>query len=395
PASLLLIAFALGDGAGISGKETSSFFFKEALVHVVEPASVRKSHVVIMVPGHNLSSSIYLTTPDGRPGWAYHFADSGYKVYAINDPKFDFSRGFPVEGFTEVPEEGAPPPNPGASRAWNQDIWQHWGFGLGEGDPYPDSLFPSEHFEEFESLFPWHPSGASHRFAEAVTGLLEEVGPAILVAHSAGAPHALIAAMRRPDLTAGLVLVEPTDPPTEDDFPTLRGVSMLGVYGDYIESRSQTIRKDRTEAGAGLFRENGGAGAVIDLPRDYGVEGNSHLLMQGTNNGFSSGLILEWLEVNAGVPRGEERRGSRKGSKGGKTGKGERRSKSSQLWDELDENKDGTLNREEFGSGRRFANTDPSDIRNAFEAADRDGNGRLSEEEFSASIGSGKKGGRL
>jgi len=75
-----------------------------------------------------------------------------------------------------------------------------------------------------------------------------KIDPAIQVAHSAGGPKVVEAARGAPDLVAGLVLVEPIGPPSEADFPTLRGIAMPGVSGDYIESRNQMGRKDATVA---------------------------------------------------------------------------------------------------------------------------------------------------
>lgn len=114
-----------------------------ALEHYLRPESGRQDVAVMMIPGLNISSYIYLTTPDGRPGWAQAFADAGYDVYVINDPNFDFSRGFSVAGFTDVPTSGAPPAVPGATQAWQQDIWRRWGFGSAQGNPYPDTRFPT------------------------------------------------------------------------------------------------------------------------------------------------------------------------------------------------------------------------------------------------------------
>lgn len=143
---LALTAMAC-DASTVSGPqaddESGSFFLNGALVYYLRPESGRQDVAVMMIPGLNLSSYIYLTTPDGRPGWAQAFADAGYDVYVINDPNFDFSRGFSVAGFADVPTSGAPPAVPGATQAWQQDIWRRWGFGSAQGNPYPDTRFPT------------------------------------------------------------------------------------------------------------------------------------------------------------------------------------------------------------------------------------------------------------
>jgi len=385
-----LITLVLTSAA--TAHDTDSFYLEEAFVHHVKPSVVKAKYPVIMVPGHNLSSYIYLTTPDGRNGWAQQFADAGYEVYAINDPKFDFSRGFSVEGFTDVPTEGAPPANPNASQAWGQDIWRRWGFGTSQGNPYPDTKFPSDDFENFSDNYPWLSSGATSSFAGAITQLLENTGPAIILAHSAGGPQGVSAALAHPELTAGIVLVEPTGPPTEADFPTLKGVSMLGVYADYIDSRNQGNRKTATTTAAELFEENGGVGEIIDLPEGYGVNGNSHIMMQGTNNAFISGLIIDWLDANAKVPDdpgkpgggggGKGGKAGGKGGKGGGKGGGRRGGMVTSIMSQLDTDKDGSLDESEFKKGRRYRNADSKAVKEAFDKADTNKDGKVSAEEL-------------
>lgn len=383
--------------------ETSSFYIKEALVHHLKPTEKKFETPVIMVPGHNLSSYLYLTTPDGASGWAQHFADVGYEVFVINNPKFDFSRGFSVPGFTDVPTEGAPPANLAAKQGWTQDIWRRWGFGPSEGNPYPDSRFPTDDFDEFEANYPYL-SKSSFSFGEAVTALLEQAGTSILMAHSAGGPQALTAAKAHPDLVAALVLVEPTGPPTEANFPTFAGMSMLGVYADYVDSRNQTNRKVAVEAAAELFEANGGTGEVISLPEDYGINGNSHIMMQAKNNDFISGLMLDWLEAHAKAPEGGGGRGGKGkggdrpdapgGGKGGK-GKGGRGGMVDSIFATLDENENGTLNLAEFSKGRRYRGASATERRKAFAEADKDGDGQISPEEMNSGFsgrGSGKGG---
>lgn len=250
-----------------------------------------------MVPGHNLSSSICLSTPDGRQGWAQEFAGDGFDVYVINDPDFNFSRGFSIVPFASVPTLGAPPADPGATLAWQQDIWRRWGFGNSAGNPYPDTRFPTASFAVFASHYPYV-SSTGRSYPNAVTALLDMVGPSLLLAHSAGGPTAVSAAKARPTLVLALILIEPTSPPTVADSPVLAGKSLLGVCGDCIESRNQGNRKLATEATAVLFSQNSGRGEVISLPEQLGILGNTHLMMQDNNNAFIADLILDWLAAN-------------------------------------------------------------------------------------------------
>lgn len=159
PIPLLLVLFAFLPVA--DAEEPSSRYVESALVHSIQPTEKTQDLPIVMVPGLNLSSYLYLTTPDGRSGWAQRFAAAGHEVYVINDPKFDFSRGFSVPGFEEVPEEGAPPANPSAQQGWQQDIWPRWGFGPSEGEPHEDTEFPTDEFDEFRANYPYLASASS------------------------------------------------------------------------------------------------------------------------------------------------------------------------------------------------------------------------------------------
>jgi hypothetical protein len=85
---LFAVPFAINNTRALENK---SFYLNEALVHHVSPGEATKDFAVIIILGHNHSSYIYLTTPDGREGWAQQVAQAGYEVYVINDPKFDIA----------------------------------------------------------------------------------------------------------------------------------------------------------------------------------------------------------------------------------------------------------------------------------------------------------------
>jgi pimeloyl-ACP methyl ester carboxylesterase len=279
------------------GEDTcGSIYVNQALVHYIRPETRRHAVPIVAVPGLNLSSYLFVTTPDGREGWAQRFARRGFDFFVINDPNFDFSRGFSVGPFT-VPTQGAPPADPVATQRWNRDVWPRWGFGSSEGNPYPDVRFPTAQFSIFKANYPYV-SDAGRNYSDAIVALLEMTGPALLMGHSAGGPAAVNAARARPDLVKGFIMIEPTDPPDASDFPVFAGKSMLGVYADYIDSRGQTSRKAATEAAALLFAQNGGVGDVISLPDDLGIHGNTHMMMQDNNNDFGADLISDWLETH-------------------------------------------------------------------------------------------------
>lgn len=377
---ILTVLITLAAFAGAQGQTPdSSRYIESALVNSFNASQNNKKAVsVIMIPGMNLSSYIYIMTPDGREGWAPMFAGAGYDVHVINDPTFDFSRS------SSAPKEGQPPQDPNAFKPWDRDIWPRWGFGPREGEPYPDARFPTDDFDNFEASYPWV-STNRRNFVTSIVALLEEVGPAVLIAHSAGGPNAVNAAMERPDLVSAIVLVEPTGPPTAANFPTLAGKSMLGVYGDYIQSRGQTGRKEATAAAAELFARNGGHGEILDLVEDHNIRGNSHLMMQGNNNDFIAAEILDWLADHAETePTGKPGGGGGGGVAGGRMGT---------VFARLDTDGNGTLDLSEFSNSPLYEGADRRTIREAFASIDANDDDAISAAEFSGGVGRDGKGG--
>jgi pimeloyl-ACP methyl ester carboxylesterase len=270
-----------------------SIYTNGAYINFIQAENKTEDAVIVMVPGLNLSTYLYATTPDGRKGWAELFADNGYDVFMVNDPKHDFATGGFVAPYT-VPS-GGPGPSPQAAQGWQTDIWRRWGFGLSQGNPYTNAQFPTNFFNVFAQNYPF--IGTSNQsFAGAIEAVIDLTESNVwLLAHSAGAGHAVTAAREKNDLVKGLILIEPAGPPDTDDFPDLNGMHMLGVYGDYIISRNQASRKLATEAAAILFQNAGGISEVVSLPEDYAIFGNSHILMQDLNCEFIFNIIEYWL----------------------------------------------------------------------------------------------------
>ena len=257
------------------------------------PENKTEKAAIVMIPGANLSSYIYITTPDGRKGWADLFADHGYDVYMVNDPRYDFATGGIVDPYM-VPADGKEP-TPGSEQGWQRDIWRRWGFGESQGNPYPDALFPTDDFDNFAENYPYL-GDSDQSFADAIQSVIDSTKTSVwLLAHSAGASRAVSVARERPHLVRGLILIEPAGPPDADDFPDLNGLHMFGVYGDYIVSRNQTNRKLATETAAELFSNAGGVADVVSLPEDSLVNGNSHMLMQDRNSLDVFNIIELWL----------------------------------------------------------------------------------------------------
>ena len=320
----------------------------QALVHYLVPETDQPNAPVVMYPGLGLSSYIYLSTPDGREGWAQAFARRGYSAY-VYDPVNTGPSGFAVGPFRSADE-----PAPGVNTWSIGQVWRRWGFGDAPDEPYPDARFPTDHMDQFYASWPPRvggggggmggeagggmgaaaagggmaaPGGAAlggggmgaggggalgaggqaaggglppvesnNPNVLALEALLKRTGPAVLMPHSAGGPVIFNTARRNPDLVTAIVVLEPTGCPTAaEDVEPIAHIPFLAVYGDYIESRNQTGRLESCRATAALVREMGGRGEMLELTEE-GVRGNSHMLMQDDNSADIAARVMDWLD---------------------------------------------------------------------------------------------------
>jgi len=178
------------------------------------------------------------------------------------------------------------------------------GFGPEVGDPYEDVRYPVESVDQLVASFPAYVStggGGGSRFASpqetaALEALFNRIGPSVLLVHSAGGGSGFAVAQTVPDLVERIVAVEPVGAPT--DPPTVAEMGgdapFMGVYGDYVDEREQTGRKEATQTTAELAGEASPASTLLSLP-DEGISGNTHLMMQDDNNGEIADRILTWI----------------------------------------------------------------------------------------------------
>ncbi|WP_431880098.1 hypothetical protein [Micromonospora marina] len=298
-----------------SGGRTSTTWTGQAMVHRLVPAGADEPPV-IMMPGLGLSSSIFLTTPDGREGWAQQAARAGHPVYVLDEPSLAVS-GFDVRPFNAVAAGESPPESQPKMSVWTEEeIWPRWGFGESPGRPYPDTRFPVQDIDQFLAALPpyWRDGtdaggaragGARQQPAaapsatvappadsggqgpgapaqeQALLALLERTGPAILLAHSAAGSAAFAVADQHPEQVVAVVAVEPVGCPTEAD--QVPAAPTIAVYGDRIAERRQTGRLDACRSTVGLVDAGGHPGRLVYLP-DEGVRGNTHLMMQDDNS---------------------------------------------------------------------------------------------------------------
>ncbi|HTA44552.1 MAG TPA: alpha/beta fold hydrolase [Bryobacteraceae bacterium] len=172
------------------------------------PAEVRHPYPIVLIHGGYGQGSDWISTPDGRRGWATLLLEQGYKVYVVDrpgqgrNPYYPFLHGlFDREAQTfdkAAALIGKSKQWPGSGDANDPAVAQlaaSLGQPMGNG-PVTQNV--------------WRTRGAM---------LLDQIGPSILIAHGDGATFAWVVALAKPDLVKGIVAIEPTPRSIQGEAP--------------------------------------------------------------------------------------------------------------------------------------------------------------------------------
>ena len=285
------------------------------------PERVRWPHPIVLVHGGGFQGTEWLDTPDGRPGWAQRLVEAGYATLIVDRPGHGRSPlhtdivgqvgpAFSYEGGRQIyfPADASGkhtqwPFLPDDSEAMDQFIA---GYG-----PLPADLAASEEMD-----------------ADRLARLLDRIGPAILLTHSASGPSGWLAADRRPGLVKAIVSVEPMGPPFADipnigplrwgltaapltfepprstpeavrdaDPATLRLPHLADLPIAVVTGDTSTFAPASPPIVAALIAA-GAAAELLHLP-DHGVTGNGHGLIYEKNSDAALQPVLAWLERHA------------------------------------------------------------------------------------------------
>jgi len=283
------------------------------------PPKPQNSVPLVLVHGGAVQGTEWLDTPDGRPGWAQRLVEAGYPVFVVDRPTQGRSPYHPsVSGPMGPPfsySEGRTvffPPDPSYRHTqWPFDIDDAAALDafIAAFGPLPADLAESQRLD-----------------ADRLADLLDQIGPAVVVTHSASGPAGWLVADRRRDLVRAIVSVEPMGPA----FATIPHIGTLAwgltaaplTYDPPFATADQAAAADpqalRVPAldglpvaivtgGASPFARAGrdivawlqtaGARADhVDLPAS-GVQGNGHGLIYERNSDAALAPVLKWLDV--------------------------------------------------------------------------------------------------
>ena len=287
------------------------------------PERVTQPYPVVLVHGGTLQGTEWGPTPDGRPGWAQRLVEAGYAVLRVDRPGHGRSPYHPaVIGPTGPPfsYERAKEVYFPDSAADRQTQW-----------PFDPQDAPA--FDAFMAAYgpmPADLAASQDLDADRLARLLDRIGPAIVVTHSASGPDGWLVADRRPGLVKAIVSVEPMGPP----FAATPGIGTLAwgltaapvTYDPPLTTPAAAQAADpaarRIPALAGLpiavvtgetssfaqaapaivdFLQAAGAAAEqLHLP-NHGVRGNGHGLIYEKNSDQALAPVLHWLAAHAGA----------------------------------------------------------------------------------------------
>jgi pimeloyl-ACP methyl ester carboxylesterase len=309
------------------------------------PAEQTHPYPLVMIHGGGQTGVGFLTTPDRRRGWADYFVARGFAVYVVDVPGRGRSQGH------DAGDGVARPARTVASRVsdtvgdprWPQArLHTQWPEGRLPGDPNFDQFYASQVAGSADG------AAIERLVRHAGAELLDQIGPAILLAHSLGAPLAWQIADEQPELTRAIVAVEPTGPPVYDivlgpegfgEGPMARpwGITQTALtYAPPVASPDQLTFVRQREADspelARYWLQEAPARQLVNLARvrvavvsaeasyhapydhgtsayltqagvhhdfirlaDHGIRGNGHMMMLEKNNLEIAAFLEEWI----------------------------------------------------------------------------------------------------
>lgn len=348
---------------------------KQMYVEYWVPREVKHPYPIVLVHGGGGQGLDWMGTPDGRRGWAQILLEQGYRVYVVDRPGHgrsplhpELHRAFPPQAGTLENISGRfTPPNPTATAQPGpfQHLHNQW---VGEGTVGSRDLDQFVASQGGSYVFVPQPPGAPGPGAGARTDgvpppaapnqtniiahtawrergamLLDKIGPAVIMTHSAGGPFGWLVAEARPHLVKGIVAIEgggqpfgganvwgmstipvTFDPPVKDPSEIRTRVvpsPEMGVsaYRLQEEPARRLVNLQNIPivivTAEGSFASPGNPGAIaffrqagVDAEElrmaSKGIKGNGHMMMVERNNREVLKPITDWIQakVEKGAP---------------------------------------------------------------------------------------------
>jgi pimeloyl-ACP methyl ester carboxylesterase len=305
----------------------------QAYVEYFIPSNLRSgpnTPPIVLVPGGALVGVHFLTTPDGREGWAHYFIRKGFPVYVVDVPGRGRA-GFNPDVFNNVRSGAADPKSQPELRMWDSSAWLEWNQGPlpapshGPRDPAcigndardPGSpsvycngdLMPARDPEGYAHWLAAHiPEGPIDGSpAAGVLAALKKIGPAIYIGHSQAGAYGGALANQNPDAFLAMIGIEPAGVCAISPKSVISGIAKVPVLT--IHGINQIGRADTPPCldAYDQIKKAGGDATYLSLPKlprnplfdripQVGIWGNGHIMMWETNSDQIADVMLEWIE---------------------------------------------------------------------------------------------------
>ena len=282
-------------------------------VQYLLPANRRHDFPIVMVHGGGGQGTDWLETPDGRDGWADYFVAAGWDVYVVDRPGHGRSQSNPScrDGKVGVANSAV------ISRLSTSDatVWPG-------GAPTPTN----------DAVVGWTASSSTAPYcgdviaAEKISTLLDEIGPAILLAHSAGggstfrvpeqnaknivgilafeaagsnpvapgfgnSPPLITTWTTQPALPQGFAPVERGGCPMQGDAP-VKLVNYANVPIVLVATQMGTSSLEAMKCQASVWQQAGVDASYVYLP-DRGLAGGGHFAMAQLDTAKYAQVFIE------------------------------------------------------------------------------------------------------
>ncbi len=256
---------------------------------------------VTFVHGGGGQGAEFITTSDGRPGWAHCFLRAGYPVYILDRPGHGRNHWNEKVLGPALPQQSYESLIPRFAEAALHDLWPEakkhtrWPKAITAKDRFMASQGPLA--TELEQ---------SQRHVEAIgTALFEITGQTILLSHSAGGPCGWALSAIAGDRVKAIVACEPLGYPGQQHalgtFKNgLAAADFDGKHDPYncpiaVLTADASWFRESNALAVEYLREKKKAVEHIQL-WEHGITGNGHMMMSETNSDEIAELILAWIE---------------------------------------------------------------------------------------------------
>jgi pimeloyl-ACP methyl ester carboxylesterase len=357
---------------------------QQMYVEYMIPAVVRHPFPIVLVHGGGGQGTDWMGTPDGRPGWFQYLVQEGFKVYVVDRPGHgrsplhpDLHGGFAAQAavLENIAGRFTPPSaNPAQTPNEYQKNHNQWPGAGNVGSPDLDQLVAGQGGSYVQQAAAAGGGGAGRQggppaggapaggrgatppvaantvqpppalnvqhaaWRQAGADLLDRIGPAVIMTHSAGGPFGLLVAEARPALVKATVIIEGAgsgfaggnrwgmssipvtyEPPVAD--PSEIKTNWVanpepGVAGYFLQTeparRLPNLRNTRVlfVTADSSFASPGNPGGVAFLKQagvqaeemrlgTLGIKGNGHMMMVEKNSRQVLQPIIDWITKNA------------------------------------------------------------------------------------------------